>query len=171
MLSESQKKVLYHLGYEWWMFRTTRDLLTRLPTSDDPVRNALVESLAIHGRGLVYFFYWKKRDETDWNASDLTNFASEGEPCALKDWRRDTNQRVAHLTAKRANPLQEWRVAEAESLLQAKIDEVRQALGQELPDDWIGDRPASTQLLNITGALCPQPGNRELPGATGPKGP
>jgi hypothetical protein len=171
MLNESQKKVLYHLGYEWWMFRTTHFLLTLLPASDDPgdpvrndpVRNALVESLAVHGRGLVYFFYFKKREDTDWNVTDL-GIALEEEPTKLKDWRQDTNKRVVHLTDKRANPLQAWRVAEAQCFLQAKIEEVRQALGQDIPDDWIGDHTASTQLL----VLRPPSGNRESVGPTGP---
>lgn len=172
MLNESQKRVLFHLGYEWWMFRTTHDLLTQLPTSDDPVRNALLESLAIHGRGLSFFFCCEKNMKTDWNVTDLQiDVALDREPSALKAWREGVNKRVAHLTSVRANPLQEWGVTEARRILQDRIEKVRQALAQDLPDDWIGDRPATTKLLGALGAPLPQPGLAGAVGITGPAAP
>ena len=168
MLDQTQKDVLFHLGYEWWMFRAGCDLLAGISELDDPVRNALVESLAIHGRGLVHFFYMSKKSATDWNVTDLgSRFMLEAEPAVLRHWRQDTNRRVAHLTRTRSNPLHEWDAATAREVFANNIGEVRRLLVPDVPIDWIGDRPSASELLATGATLQPT----SPTGAIGPTGP
>jgi hypothetical protein len=61
MTKADPKEVLEHVGYEWWMFRETRELLRCAGKEHSATRNALAEALTIHGRALVQFFYRKKR--------------------------------------------------------------------------------------------------------------
>lgn len=168
-MKKDKEQVLFHLGYEWWMFRAAHDLLQKLPSIDDPVRNALVESLAIHGRGLTYFFHEKKRFQTDWNVDDLDcGLTTTPCPHKLDEWRVDANERVAHLTAGRKRVLTEWDAPAARRLLGERIEEVRTALGRDMPSDWMGDCPTTSELLSAVGfAPAPGPGV----GVTGSAGP
>jgi hypothetical protein len=61
-LTAEQTKTLEHVGYEWWMFRATHDCLKGWPAptppgEEDPIRNAVLESLVIHGGNLIDFFH------------------------------------------------------------------------------------------------------------------
>jgi hypothetical protein len=152
------------------MFRSAHDLLLRLPESDDPVRNALLESLAIHGRGLAYFFHCPAQED-DWTVEDLGAGLKRAElPATLKTWREQANKRVAHITRTRENPLAAWEVQEARASLQESINRVKEALREQMPPDWIGDRAAkSTYFPDLLSTDCgPFHG---LVGVTGPAGP
>jgi hypothetical protein len=158
-LTKEQSAILDHAGYEWWMFRATFDILSALepdlPTHQgDPVRNALLESLIVHGRGLAYFFYGKKKEVKDWHVSDLGVQAEKWPPpSALDQWREDANWRVAHLTEDRGNQLASWDAVAVRAILQARVDALRTAIAADMPKDWWGDRATQTSLL-----VLPQPG-------------
>jgi len=172
MLTEDHEAILYHLGYEWWMFRSMYNFLMRLPDTDDPVRNALLESLVIHGRGLIDFFFCeaKKRDnKTDWVIDDLGHGLKHETviPAELIDWRWHTNKRIAHITSSRNDPLTEWKVAEVRRLLEERILCVRNALKGDIPGDWPGDSPTTTNLIGIVGPTASAESRRDTIGATG----
>jgi len=148
MLTEHEKTVLFHFGYEWWMFRAAADLLQTLPGDDDPVRNALIESLAIHGRNLTCFFFDRKQWATDWNVTDLGHgLTIEKMPSQLATWRDDASKRCAHLTITRQNPLGTWDVDTGRRLIKERVDHVRKAFGQDMPEEWTGDLPTTSKLL------------------------
>jgi hypothetical protein len=142
MPSGNRAEILEHLGYEWWMFRSAHALLSEHGAEGDPVRNALVESLAIHGRNLAYFFHEKKRPKKDdWNAEDLEIELSPM-PQELRAWCNEVNKRIAHLTAKRINALDKWNPGAIRPLLEKRIAAVKSHLRGDTPADWIGDRGA-----------------------------
>ena len=148
MLTTDESDVLYHLGYEWWMFRCTHDLLKALPTNGDPVRNALMESMAVHGRGLTYFFFLPKRFATDWGVSDLgRGLVVKGIPAILDVWRDETNKRVAHLTGARNPALSQWDAESARAEMADRIAHVKATFASDFPHDWIGDKPTTTMLI------------------------
>jgi hypothetical protein len=91
MLTHEQKAILHHLGYEWWMFRAGLELLQRVPGAHDPVRNVLIESIAVHGRALIYFFFHPATKPTDWNATHL-GLTTATEPGVLTKWRVEREQ-------------------------------------------------------------------------------
>ncbi len=62
--------ILHHFGYEWWMFRATSDLVAMLPDNPDPLRNAVIESMVMHGRAL-HDFFCADRQQDDWIVEDL----------------------------------------------------------------------------------------------------
>lgn len=168
-MTPQQDEILFHLGYEWWMFRAAADILGKVPQSDDPVRNALVESLAIHGRGLVFFFTDKKKRATDWDATDL-GVVLETSPPHMVEWRVDANRRVAHLTSARQHALFAWNVYGAQAWLTQRIDAVRAKVGADMPSPWIGDRTTTTSLLGAVRPVGPM-GSPSGFGATGPARP
>jgi len=159
MLTKRENDVLFHMGYEWWMFCAADDLLQTLPDKGDPdpVRNALVESLAMHGRNLAVFFFAKKRfPTTDWNVTDLTHgLVIEKEPAQLEAWRKNANERCAHLTATRENPLTSWDTLTARRLIKERVDHVKNVLGPDVPPDWPGYLPTTSNLLNPSVLIRP----------------
>jgi hypothetical protein len=169
-MTPQQDEILFHLGYEWWMFRAAADILRKVPQSDDPVRNALVESLAIHGRGLVFFFANAKKFATDWNATDLGVVLETSIPTHMDEWRVHANLRVAHLTSARQHALSAWNVDGAQAWLTQRIDAVRAKVGADMPSPWIGDRTTTTSLLGAVGPVGPM-GSPSGFGATGPARP
>lgn len=145
-LTDTEQKALDHLGYEWWMFQAVyRELLSH--TDDGPLRNALVESLAIHGRNLIDFFYTKP------GSDDLspTNVRSRREttpiPAFLAEWKTEANKRVAHLTETRFSGYKLWNAEKVLRSLDALISGVRYAMDSDLPPDWIGDKLKGTATL------------------------
>lgn len=168
MLSAKQSDVLFHLGYEWWMFRATYTLLQQLPLSDDPVRNALLESLLIHGRGLIDFFFDFGHQPTDWVVSDLgSGLSIKARTPELTLWRIDVNKRVAHLTDTRKASLTDINIEPIFTELEKCISEVKATLKADIPSDWIGDKDTATLLINtiVMGATGSTLGTI---GATGP---
>jgi hypothetical protein len=150
MLTEDEKAVLHHLGYEWWMFCAADDLLRPVPDKpDDPVRNALIESLAMHGRNLAVFFFQPKHHSTDRSVTDLgRGLVTEKEPDQLKAWRIDANKLCAHLTEERKNVPKSWDASIVRPLIKERIDYIRKTLGPDMPPDWIGDLTTDSYLLN-----------------------
>jgi hypothetical protein len=159
-------ELLDHLGYEWWMFRETRELFRCAGQEDNATRNALAEVLTIHGRALVQFFYREKRfEDTDWNVTDLGIDLPrpDQEPPELTKWYDATGQYVAHLTQHRAKLLQELKTRTVSELLGRCVEKVRAAMGRDMPKGWIGDRPTTLR--------CPDFGDEPGPfGETGARG-
>jgi len=173
MLTKDEDRVLYHAGYEWWMFRAAlvgARALDGTAYQNDPIRNLIVEGLAVHGRSLVYFFcHEKKKGLNDWNATDLGMKLATPEPTILKEWRETANQRVAHLTGTRATSLATLNIEPVEAQLQTLIAALRTHLKTDMPLDWIGDRSTASAVLGPVGA--PTPTTSGPIGATGPAGP
>jgi hypothetical protein len=165
-----KEQVLFHLGYEWWMFRATDALLQNLPPNaeGDPVRNALVESLHIHGRALIDFFYKAKTDKTDWVVDDLNCGVTTIEISAgLKAWRKNTNKRVAHLTDTRTISCAQFEVATTRKAIYERIGAVRKALGAAMPKDWHGDDPIDSRWPYPQGPQGADPSDDPNCGSTG----
>ena len=141
----THEEVLEHLGYEWWMFREAYELLRHAGAEHSATRNALVESLAIHGRVLTQFFYRPRRRSTDWNVESLgmTLLAHDQEPSELADWYDKTSQHVAHLTEHRVIALASLSARKVRELLATCIDRVKTELAAELQENWIGNRPTA----------------------------
>lgn len=168
MLSAKESDVLFHLGYEWWMFRATYALLQQLPISDDPVRNALLESLLIHGRGLIDFFFDFGHKPTDWVVSDLgIGLSVKARTPELSLWRIDVNKRVAHLTDTRKASLTDINIEPIFTELGKCISEVKAMLKANIPSDWIGDKDTGTLLVNTSVAGVAGSATGAI-GATGP---
>ena len=153
MLNKDQKDVLDHLGYEWWMFRATYELLKNIEKNSDPARNALVESLWVHGRALIDFFYFKP-DSGDWGVKTLnlrrSEWKEDSEPTkTLNDWRINTNKRVVHITKKRQDPLQYESFPVVNGVIEQRIKEVKTALATDMPVNWIGDNSIESALIKI----------------------
>ena len=184
---------LEHVGYEWWMFRELFALLDGLPDAPDPVRNALLESLAIHGRVLGRFFTtFTSRRREKFNAEDF-GLEIVSEPAVMTEWRQEMNGRVAHLLKQRVDPKGDWKAVDVRAFLDARIQAFKTQLGGAVAKDWIGDarvrgsalikeRPPSanvtagasgifggTAAMDVTWMGAPQsaPGPQ---GATGPGG-
>jgi hypothetical protein len=180
-LNDAQKRIVFHLGYEWWMFKSAHDLLMDIaPRYDDiksdPVRNAMVEALAIHGRGLVSFFYGGKKEATDWHVSDLdaTLARTWPPPTDLDEWRKDANERVAHLTDKREIALTAWKVPASRRLFQGCVDAMKAKLGADMPNtspQWMGDDPTTSALVNFPRAVRPADDDGSTQQPTGPPQP
>jgi hypothetical protein len=143
-MTGDQSEALYHLGYEWWMFRNLHELLRHLPNDTDPVRNAMIESLAMHGRDLIDFFYDGSRlmgDDYSLETFGLARAAAT-DP-VLTEWRTHTNKRVAHVTSVRTQQRYNWPTEELLKVLVARIQDFRNAIGGSFPSNWGGDMPES----------------------------
>lgn len=103
-------KALEHVRYEFWMLQQTADKLLALdwPTaphaSDDEkvLRNALVESFAVHSR-ILFEFLWHSDDKRDMTA-DCYVSSRESAPDRLDrtiDLYAVTSRRIVHLSRDR----------------------------------------------------------------------
>ncbi len=164
----STEQVLHHIGYEWWMFRTMARLLSDLPDSDDPVRNALVESLLLHARNLADFFFERKNGKNP-RAEDF-GVTYEPKPPLIKNWWVRASQDALHVERARFRPntRDPLEVDAVWSIFGAKINELRAATS--IPLAWIGDYDARTQLIP-SDRFVSSPGPVGATGATGPTGP
>lgn len=177
-LTDNETNILTHLGYEWWMAKSTHSILLDMIPIADPVRNALVESMNIHIRGLVSFFCDDPKGD-DWSVCHLgRNLQAEKRPLHLVVLLTDINKRIAHLTARRsiaAGLVHEWHIEQALDFINVKVSEVRTALGADFPAKWVGDAGTTTCLLReigsqtVTGSSAPLSGGSI--GATGPAPP
>jgi hypothetical protein len=165
---------VFHVGYEWWMFRASLALVQSLPKEDDPLRNALIESMVMHGRALTEFFYFKKNEKypDDINAQDL-GMSCPSLPSELKKWWENAGNRVAHISKKRFGAWIDWDGRAPFNILGERIAELRKACSKEIGADWIGDWPTeSKHLPKVPGYKFPPRGGSDGPvGATGPAGP
>ena len=146
-LSETLKAMLVHVGYEWWMFRATYAQLQTISEKPDVVQNALIESLAIHGRGLILFFYESRSAHScDVTCKDygMRRTKLSAKEKALSDWKRDADKRIAHVTDARLHDLTQWRTGAVHDALKGKIDELRTLLKAEIPQPWIADDSTDT---------------------------
>lgn len=161
----SRDEVLEHLGYEWWMFRESRELFRCADAADPATRNAYAEALTIHGRALVGFFYppKTKRFPTDWDVGDfgMTLPAQDQKPPELEAWYEATGQHVAHLTDHRVRTLGQLPTQPVCVQLARCVERVKDHIGRNnMPADWIGDRPKTLR--------CADTGQESSPfGATG----
>ena len=124
------------------MFRETYELLRHAGVEHGPTRNALVESLAIHGRALIEFFYLEDH-KNHWNLRDLglKPIGHSNLPDALEQWQDATNEYVAHLTEGRVKELAAKLPARAtREALEKCVEWVKTEMAAALPADWIGDR-------------------------------
>ncbi len=110
-----------HLLYEVQMlFITGLSLLGRPQQLSEPIKNAVIESFAMHTRNLIDFLYPSQVRDTDVVAGHFCSPASlspcfDNCPDNLKEARRRANKEVGHLTTDRisgAPPEKSWPVAE-----------------------------------------------------------
>lgn len=163
MCSDKQV-VLKHLGYEWWMFRCMKELLPYVSPSDDPIRNAMAESLGIHGRDLIDFFYRPPTKPDDWTVRDVAPemVSTVPTPQHLTDWCVTVNKCVAHITNVRAEQLQLQDAQGVYDAIEAKISALKGVLGAEFPADWSGDEDTRSSLVSrfmLDGAFLTITGN------------
>ena len=180
-LTDNETEILTHLGYEWWMARSTHNILLDMIPIADPVRNAMIESMNIHIRALISFFCTEPKNKPDpkkiddWFVYDLNhNLTYEKMSDEVRDVIVDINKRVAHLTNRRTDMVHEWHVEQVLKFIERKILEVRTALGTDFPMKWNGDASATTIMLSsvnsetVVGASAQPMGGI---GATGPAPP
>ncbi len=150
-ICDSEKEMLEHLGYEWWMFQSTWSALSTLPHEADFVRNALLESLVIHARGMIEFYYFDRANTPrpdDWTVDKLRHGLSrQSMPADVRTWKMEADKRIAHMTVHRGKPLAEWNVELIARHLKAKLKNVKQTFGNDFPADWSGDDPRASSLL------------------------
>ena len=170
-LTGAQNSALFHFGYEWWMFRCMQDcaLMVASAADDDPVRNAILETLIGHGRVLIDAFYNRPKGLSktgDWNASTFGVPLQDQVPDALCTWRVNADKRLAHLTDTRALRLNEWPLTEVSRTLKEQMDSLLRHIGTAWPECW-PDRfqRTATNLLSV-----PREQSGSAMGATGPAG-
>jgi hypothetical protein len=95
-----------HVIYELWMFRSVAQALTSPVQISQALRNALIESSAIHLRNLIDFLYPGQIQADDVVAAEFFDNPSEWETVSmisakLSSARIWAHQEVSHLTRKR----------------------------------------------------------------------
>lgn len=109
-----------HVIYELWMFRSVGRALIAPIQMSQALRNALIESFAIHLRNLIDFFYPGQIQADDVVASEFLDDPGEWPKLSfistrLSSARIRAHKEVSHLTRKRiagAPPEKGWDVAE-----------------------------------------------------------
>lgn len=95
-----------HVIYELWMFRSVGQALIAPIQMSQPLRNALIESFAIHLRNLIDFFYPGQIQADDVVASEFLDDPDEWATLSaisttLSSARIRAHKEVSHLTRKR----------------------------------------------------------------------
>jgi hypothetical protein len=167
-------EILKHVGYEWWMMQSTRKLLNSMSFDADPVRNAVLESLLVHARALIDFF-WKIPNQkpmiSDWIVDNLgSNLKRDEMPSDIKDWREEVNKRIAHITDRRLDLLEDWHLDIIWSSLENKLAHVKSTLGTTFPDSWIGDGSTNSRYVSHNSVPHGPDQQSELKGGTSPTG-
>lgn len=65
----------------------------------------------------------------------------------LDSWREMASKRVMHLSQERGNTATIWRSGEIQGHIEQRLEVVRQVANVVPADNWIGDRPATTNLI------------------------
>ena len=140
-------EALEHVGYEWRMFRQLGSILALLPRSDDPIRDALVESLVVHARNLSEFFF----DDGNGRAiREPLGLAPEATPGEVATFLTQANNHVAHLSPRRTTK-RDWDYVHIAAHFERRLGVLR-ATGN-VPANWDGDRNVEPRLLRWPDAL------------------
>lgn len=148
----TSEQVLHHLGYEWWMFRNTLWILQRLEQrKSDPVRNAIVESLVVHGRNLGEFFFASSYYDA---GAKLLGLEREKAPREVGIWIEMASRRALHMQAPRfvADKLEEVDVMPVFDHFARMIQKVVDRASPALPETWLGFQREGTGLLFLSSA-------------------
>jgi hypothetical protein len=117
--------------YEFWMFRAVGEALLAPVQMSQALRNALIESFAIHLRNLIDFFYPTQVQADDVIAAEFFDDPKQWEKLSsvsltLFSARVRAHKEVSHLTRKRiagAPPEKGWGIGHL-------IDEIKRVLTQ-----------------------------------------
>jgi hypothetical protein len=139
----SKDQALFDLGYEWRMSRKMYSLLSVLPTDEDPVRDALTESLVLHVRNLIETFWGSNQGDAARQALGITH---EQMPAGIGPWYGAASKCVVHLPDDRPAAKTDWDFAVIGPALEAKVEALRNA-GTIPTQGWEGDRDPRSKLL------------------------
>jgi hypothetical protein len=162
----SKDQALFDLGYEWRMYRKMYSLLSVLPTDEDPVRDALTESLVLHVRNLIETFWGSNQGDAARHALGITH---EQMPAGIGPWYGAASKCVVHLPDDRPAAKTDWDFAVIGPALEAKIDALR-LIGTIPAQGWEGDRDPRSRLLSGADPTTPVKGGA-LAGRISPTGP
>ncbi len=150
----SKEQALFDLGYEWRMYRKLHRLLSVLPTDEDPVRDALTESLLLHVRNLIETFWGTNEGK---KARDALGISPEKMPASIGPLYGLLSKCIVHLPDDRPATKTNWDFSVIGPLLEAKIEGLRKSA--TIPQrDWEGDRDLATKLLVSGDATSPDKG-------------
>lgn len=138
----SKEQALFDLGYEWRMYRKLHRLLSVLPTDEDPVRDALTESLLLHVRNLIETFWGTNEGK---KARDALGISPEKMPASIGPLYGHLSKCIVHLPDDRPATKTSWDFSVIGPALEAKIEVLRNA--KVIPHAWEGDRDPNTKLL------------------------
>lgn len=156
---EKLKKASNHLWYEMWMFQRLVAGMGSGIAGQGVINNALLESFAIHVRGLIHFFYSNKPQSDDVIAEHFYTKSEEWTDTrpsmskVLQVAKRRADKEVAHLTYARIDITPEaklWDFVQIHGELQKAIAAFIGSVPRELlGDSWketlgqLDDRPGS----------------------------
>lgn len=145
---------LQHVGYEWRMYRTMGTLAENLKGIDDPVRDAILESLALHARALSEFLFCRSQAK---EMRNVLGIADQREPSAIKSFLIEANQFVNHLSPKRITKIK-WDYEPVTKCFETRLRELRDA--QIIPaTGWDGDEDILENIIcwnRVRNIECPQ---------------
>lgn len=146
MLSTEQRETLFQIGYEWWMFQSLEYHLSELDGFvNDPIRNALLESMVLHARSLIEFFKGKPQND-DLRAS-VFGLPSVNLTGDIESFYLASHKHIAHLTAMRAHKKKEWNIEPIHTWIANQIQLIKTNVGVDFPEDWPGDMSHASSLL------------------------
>lgn len=177
--SSLRKTILHHVGYEWWMFRAALTTLERLADDkDEPIRNALIETMVLHGRVLIDFFF--KREGAfvvpgDWTVKEFGLEWPEASKGSFEyEWHKAASKRVVHMAGERAEPASSWNGNELRAILGGKIAWMLNEIDDKPEDSWIGFTDIQElRFPDLTDGGAKRQGNvgPTLPAGPSPTGP
>jgi hypothetical protein len=117
----------------------SRHLELRVTATGD-LRNALIESFAIHSRALIWFLYPPDGMKKDDVASIDYGLSKRSRPTELDGWYRQASKQVAHTTTERLDLMSEnkkWSFREITSKLTTELTMfVRAARSERIGSDF-----------------------------------
>jgi hypothetical protein len=154
---KNRSVVLDRIGYSWWMLRATTRILSHIGRehTEDPVRRALVESLAMNDRVLVEFFSNHEKHEKDGTECGLrvrdldlpeaTTQKLEQWPPIFRTWWDRASAYAVHADWPEEKVLwDDALVLEAE--LDKRMKTLREVFNSDVPEQW-RNRPFGTALI------------------------